>query len=264
MALFGFVIIFVVVVAAISAPWLAPDDYAELHLSHTLSRPDSTFFLGTDSLGRDVLSRIIWASRPSMIIGFVSVGLSMLIGVSLGLIAGYKGGRIDSIVMWFVNIMMTFPGFLLALMIVTVMGSNFMNVIIAIAFARLPRFIRLARAPVMSLRQTDYVEACKASGANDLRIMFRHILPNILSPIVIMATIWIADAIRTEASLSFLGLGLQPPTPSWGNMIREGVNNILQAPWLALYPGLAIMLTVLAFNMIGDWLRDSLDPREQI
>ena len=253
-----------VVSTAIFAPWLAPRNYTQLHLGHTLRGPDSTFLLGTDSLGRDVLSRIIWAARPSILIGFVAVGLSMLVGVPLGILAGYKGGRVDSIVMWFVNIMMTFPGFLLALIVVTVMGSNFMNVIIAIAFARLPRFVRLARAPVMSLRERDYVEACRACGTSELRIMFRHIMPNILSPIIIMSTIWIAGAIRTEASLSFLGLGLQPPAPSWGNMIREGVNNILQAPWLALYPGLAIMLTVLACNMIGDWLRDSLDPREQI
>jgi len=260
-AFIGFFIIVGLVVIAVLAPWIAPYDYTDQHILHAFKGPSREFHLGTDEFGRDLLSRIIWGTRPALIVGVLSVLVSIGIGVPIGVVAGYKLGWIDRMVTWFVDIMLSFPSLLLGLMIVTLLGQGIDKVIVAIGISHVAQYIRLARGPTLALRNHDFIRATRALGAGDIRITFNHILPNIVGPIIIMGTLSIAGAIRMEASLSFLGLGIQPPTPSWGNMIREGVANILQSPWMALFPGLALTFTVLAYNMVGDSLRDMFDPR---
>jgi ABC-type dipeptide/oligopeptide/nickel transport system permease subunit len=260
-AFIGFFIIVALVIVAVLAPWIAPYDYTEQHILQTFKGPTQEFLMGTDEFGRDLLSRIIWGTRPALIVGVLSVLVSIGIGVPIGVLAGYKLGWIDRMITWLVDIMLSFPALLLGLMIVTLLGQGIYKVIIAIGISHVAQYIRLARGPTMALRNHDFVRATRALGADDIRIIFSHILPNIIGPIIIMGTLSIAGAIRMEASLSFLGLGIQPPTPSWGNMIREGVANILQSPWMALFPGLALTFTVLAYNMVGDSLRDMFDPR---
>ena len=257
----GFFVILGLIAVAVLAPWIAPYDSSEQHIVHSFKGPSVKFWLGTDEFGRDLFSRIIWGTRPALLIGVLSVLVSIGIGVPVGVVAGYKMGWVDRAITWVVDIMLSFPSLLLGLMIVTLMGHGVYKVIFAIGFPHIAQYIRLARAPTMALRNHDFVRATQALGAGDLRIIFRHILPNILGPIIIMGTLSIAAAIRMEASLSFLGLGIQPPSPSWGNMIREGVANILQSPWMAIFPGLILTLAVLAFNMGGDSLRDLFDPR---
>lgn len=260
-AFIGFFIIVGLVIVAVLAPWIAPYDYTEQHILQSFKGPMGQFLMGTDEFGRDLLSRIIWGTRPALIVGVLSVLVSIGIGVPIGMLAGYKLGWIDRMVTWFVDIMLSFPSLLLGLMIVTLLGQGIDKIIVAIGISHVAQYIRLARGPTMALRNHDFVRATRALGAGDFRITFGHILPNIIGPIIIMGTLSIAGAIRMEASLSFLGLGIQPPTPSWGNMIREGVANILQSPWMALFPGLALTFTVLAYNMVGDSLRDMFDPR---
>jgi ABC-type dipeptide/oligopeptide/nickel transport system permease subunit len=257
----GFFVILGLIALAVLAPWIAPYDFSEQHIVHSFKGPSGKFWLGTDEFGRDLLSRIIWGTRPALLVGVLSVLVSIGIGVPIGVVAGYKLGWVDRAVTWAVDIMLSFPSLLLGLMIVTLMGHGVYKVIFAIGFPHIAQYVRLARAPTMALRNHDFVRATQALGAGDLRIIFRHILPNILGPIIIMGTLSIAAAIRMEASLSFLGLGIQPPSPSWGNMIREGVANILQSSYMALFPGLVLTFAVLAFNMVGDSLRDIFDPR---
>jgi peptide/nickel transport system permease protein len=260
-ALIGFFIIVMLVIVAVLAPWIAPYDYTEQHILQSFKGPNREFLMGTDEFGRDLLSRIIWGTRPALIVGVLSVLVSIVIGVPIGVVAGYKLGWIDRMVTWLVDILLSFPSLLLGLMIVTLLGQGIYKVIIAIGISHVAQYIRLARGPTLALRNHDFIRATRALGAGDIRITFSHILPNIIGPIIIMGTLSIAGAIRMEASLSFLGLGIQPPTPSWGNMIREGVANILQSPWMALFPGLALTFSVLAYNMVGDYLRDMFDPR---
>ena len=263
-AFFGFFIIIGLIGVAVLAPWIAPYGYTDQHIIHAYQGPSREFLLGTDEFGRDLLSRMIWGTRPALIVGVLSVLVSIGIGVPIGVVAGYKLGWLDRTVSWFVDIMLSFPSLLLGLMVVTLLGQGIDKVIIAIGISHIAQYVRLARGPTMALRNHDFVRATRALGAGDIRITFRHILPNIVGPIIIMGTLSIAGAIRMEASLSFLGLGIQPPTPSWGNMIREGVANILQTPWMALFPGLALTFTVLAYNMVGDSLRDMFDPRTML
>lgn len=260
-AFYGFFIIVGLIGVAIFAPWIAPYDFSEQHIIYPFKGPETTFFLGTDELGRDLLSRIIWGTRPALIVGVLSVLISIGIGVPIGVVTGYKLGWIDRVVSWIVDILLSFPTLLLGLLIVTLLGPGIYKVIVAIGISHIAQYIRLARGPTMALRNHDFVRAARALGASDIRIIFNHVLPNIIGPIIIMGTLSIAGAIRMEASLSFLGFGIQPPTPSWGNMIRDGVANILQSPWMALFPGLALTFTVLAYNMVGDSLRDMFDPR---
>jgi ABC-type dipeptide/oligopeptide/nickel transport system permease subunit len=260
-ALVGFFFIVALILVAILAPWLSAYDYSEQHIVHAFKGPHPSFWLGTDEFGRDLLSRIIWGTRPALLVGVLSVLISMVVGVPIGIVAGYRLGRIDRSVTCLVDIMLSFPSLLLGLMILTLLGPGVCKVVIAIAIAHIPQYIRLARAPTMVIRNLDFISATRAVGAGDLRIAFTHIFPNIIGPIIVMGSLSVAGAIRMEASFSFLGLGVQPPSPSWGNMIREGVNNILQSHWIALFPGLALTLTVLAFNMVGDSLRDMFDPR---
>jgi len=260
-ALTGFFIIVGLILVAASAPWLAPYNFSDQHILDPFKGPTTRFWLGTDEFGRDLLSRMIWGTRPALLVGVLSVLVSIGAGVPIGLLAGFKLGWVDRSVSWFVDIMLSFPSLLLGLTIVTLLGPGVYKVVFAIGFSHIPQYIRLARGPTMSARNLDFISASRALGAGDMRLAFSHILPNIIGPIIIMGTLSIAGAIRMEASLSFLGLGVQPPTPSWGNMIREGVDNILQSPWMALFPGLVLTFTVLAFNMIGDSLRDIFDPR---
>lgn len=260
-AVIGFFATLLIVLIAIFAPWIAPYDPVKQSIVDRLSPANEQYWLGTDSYGRDLLSRIIWGARPSLIIGIVSVGIGMVIGMIFGMLAGYYGGIFDSLFMRVVDVLMAFPTFLLGLLIATVLGGGIVNLIIAISITMVPRFARLARAPTLSIIEKEYVEASKAIGQKDLQILLFHVLPNIIGPILVLGTLWTATAIRIEASLSFLGLGVQPPTPTWGGMLNEGVDRLTEAPWMAIYPGLALTITVIAFNMIGDGLRDIIDPK---
>ena len=260
-ALSGFIIILGIVAVAILAPIISPYGYSEQHILDSFQGPNASYLLGTDEFGRDLLTRIIWGARPALMVGVLSVLVSIGIGVPIGVMAGYKMGWVDRVVSWWVDVALSFPSILLGLMIVILLGSGLVNVALAIGISHVPQYVRLARGPTMAMRNLDFVMASKALGATDLRIAFGQILPNILGPLIIMGTLSIAGAIRMEASLSFLGFGVTPPTPSWGNLIREGVDNILQSPWLALFPGLVLTFNVLAFNMVGDSLRDMFDPR---
>ncbi len=248
-------------IAALLAPWLAPYDPTALHLDAILLPPCEAFPLGTDQLGRDVLSRLLYGGRISLWVGFVAVGISVSIGLLLGLISGYFGGMTDEVVMRGVDIMLCFPSFFLILAIIAFLEPSLSNIMIVIGFTSWMGVARLVRAEALSLRERDFVAASKLSGAKSSRIMLIHILPNALSPVLVSATLGIAGAILVESSLSFLGLGVQPPTASWGNMLLEGKNVLEIAPWMSLYPGIAILITVLGYNLLGESLRDMLDPR---
>ncbi len=260
-ALVGTILVALIGLIALFAPWLAGDPTAQ-SIVNALRPPSSANWFGTDEFGRDILSRVIWGTRPAMLVGLLSVLVSMGIGMPLGMLAGYRGGWIDTTISGFVDIMLSFPSLLLALMVVTLIGSSMTVLIFAIGVAHVPIFIRLARGSTLVIRELDYVAASRSFGGRQWHILLRHIFPNIVGPLIVMATLSIAGAIREEAALSFLGLGIQPPQPSWGNLIRDGVAEILQAPWLALIPGLVLTVSVLAFNIVGDATRDILDPRD--
>jgi peptide/nickel transport system permease protein len=262
-AIAGSILIVVVVLIAILAPWVSPYDPREQKVVKRLQGPQADYLLGTDHYGRDILTRIIWGSRTSLTVGLLAVTFAGLLGTCLGIIAGYKGGWIENFIMRAADVFLSLPSLLTGLIVIVALGSGISNVVIAISVALTPRFIRLAHGPTLSLKEIGYVEATRASGGQDIRIMLRHILPNIIGPIAVMATLWVATAIRIEASLSFLGLGTQPPNSSWGLMLKSGVDNIMISPYLAVFPGLAIMFSVMAFNMVGDGLRDALDPKLQ-
>jgi peptide/nickel transport system permease protein len=260
-ALIGVTVLALIVLAAIFAPWLAPHDPLEQNIVYRLEPPSSDFLLGTDSYGRDVLSRLIYGARISLTVGFVAVTIAMLIGSSLGILAGYVGGKVDQLLMGLVDVLLSFPTLLLGLMVAAMLGASLQHLIFAIAITEIAPFVRIARAPTISLKQRDFVDAGRALGFGPIRLMFVHILPNLASDVVVLASLWMASAIRTEASLSFIGLGVKPPIATWGNMIREGFDHILDAWWLIVFPCMAILLTVLALNLLGDALRDSLDPK---
>jgi peptide/nickel transport system permease protein len=259
----GLLLLAAIVFVAVFAPWLAPYDPLEQNIVARLEPPSAEFLLGTDSYGRDVLSRLIYGARISLFVGFVAILIAMFVGTAIGVISGYIGGVFDQIVMGVLDVMLSFPTLLLGLMIAAMLGASLENLIIAIAITEVAPFARVARAPTITLKQRDFVEASRAYGCGPLRIMFRHILPNMLSDVVVMSSLWMASAIRTEASLSFIGLGVPPPTATWGGMIREGFENILDAWWLAVFPSFAILLTVLALNLLGDALRDASDPKSR-
>ena len=261
-AVSGAILVLILVVVAVAAPWLAPHDPVRQSAANRLKPPGTeNYWLGTDRFGRDTLSRVIWGARVSLQVGVASVLLGMAIGVPVGIIAGYKGGRTDQILMRAVDVALSFPTLVLGLIIVALLGSGIWKMILAIALVNAPQFARVARGPTIALRDAEFVQAARALGNSDLRIMFRHVLPNVLPDIVTVSSLWVASAIRTEANLSFLGLGVAPPTPSWGNMVREGIDFLGRAPWLAIVPAAAIFITILAFNMLGDGLRDIADPR---
>ena len=261
LALLGGVIVLVLFVVAVCAPWISPYDPGQIEIKRVLEEPSAKHLLGTDSLGRDVLSRMIWGSRISLLVGFVAVGIATLIGVFLGSLAGYYGRWTDNLIMRFVDIMLCFPTFFLILAVIAFLEPSIWNIMIVIGVTGWMGVARLVRAEFLSLKERDYAVAEKALGAKDFRIIFRHILPNALAPVLVSATLGVAGAILTESALSFLGIGVQPPTPSWGNILTAGKDNIEIAWWLSLYPGLAILITVLGYNLLGEGIRDSIDPR---
>jgi peptide/nickel transport system permease protein len=263
MATLGLVIVAIVVVAALLAPIIAPHDPFQRDMTNRIASPSWNNWFGTDSIGRDILSRIIYGARISLLVGFVSVGIATVIGVPLGLIAGYRGGRVDSIIMRIMDALITFPDIVLAIAILAILGPSILNAMIAIGIVSIPVFARTARAPAMSETNREYVEAARALGAGSWRIVFRHVAPNILSIVIVRITISFSYAILAEAALSFLGLSASPPTPTWGRMLNEGRGFMELAPHVAIFPGLAIAITVLGFNLLGDGLRDLFDPRRR-
>lgn len=261
LALTGCAIVILLFVVSVMAPQIAPYDPGAIDLQNVLMPPSSDHWLGTDQLGRDVLSRMIWGARISLKVGFVATGLAILIGMILGAFAGYYGGWIDAVIMRFVDIMLCFPAFFLILAVIAFLEPSIWNIMIVIGLTGWMGVTRLVRADFISLRERDFVTAARALGASDARIIFMHILPNALASILVSATLGIAGAILTESALSFLGIGVQPPTPSWGNILTAGKDNIDIAWWLSLYPGLAILITVVGYNLLGEGIRDASDPR---
>ena len=257
----GMVLAAVVVAMAVLAPWLAPHNPVRQSAVNRLKPPGTEYTLGTDRYGRDVMSRVLWGSRVSLQVGVGSVVLAIVLGVPMGVIAGYKGGRYDQFLMRFADVLLSFPTLVLGLIILALLGPGLWKMILTIGIVFTPKFARMARGPTMALRETEFVMAARANGSSDLRIMAVHILPNVIGDVMVVSTLWLATAIRTEANLSFLGLGVAPPTPSWGNMVREGIDFMGTAPWLAIVPAVAIFVAILAFNMIGDGFRDVADPR---
>jgi len=260
-ALAGSCVVILLFVISILAPWLAPYDPNQINLKLVLSPPSGSHLCGTDQLGRDVLSRMIWGARISLKVGFVATGIAILIGAVLGAVAGYYGRWTDAVIMRFVDIMLCFPTFFLILAVIALLEPSIWNIMIIIGLTGWMGITRLVRADFTSLKERDFVLAARAIGAGDFRIIFIHILPNAMASVLVAATLGVAGAILTESALSFLGIGVQPPTPSWGNILTAGKDNIDIAWWLSLYPGLAILITVLGYNLLGEGIRDSLDPR---
>jgi peptide/nickel transport system permease protein len=261
LAVGGMALILITFFIAASASLLAPYDPGKTDVSMKLKPPSFEHYLGTDQLGRDVFSRMLFGSRVSLSVGFVAVAISICIGILVGAIAGYYGRWIDSVLMRFVDIMLCFPSFFLILTVVALLGPSLFKVMVVIGITSWMGTSRFVRAEFLSLRERDFTQAAKALGVKDSRIIFRHILPNALAPVFVTATLDVATAILVEAGLSFLGFGVQPPAPSWGNILTEGRTYIFDAWWLTVFPGLAILITVLSFNLLGEGLRDALDPR---
>ncbi|MBW2091870.1 MAG: ABC transporter permease [Deltaproteobacteria bacterium] len=261
LALLGGAIVLALFAISFLAPWMAPHDPDFIDVKAILMGPSSNHLFGTDHLGRDVLSRMIWGSRISLKVGFVAVGIATLLGVVLGAIAGYYGGVIDAVIMRFVDLMLCFPAFFLILAVIAILEPSIWNIMIVIGVTGWMGVARLVRAEFLTLKTREFVQAARILGASDIRIIFVHILPNALAPVLVSATLGVAGAILTESALSFLGIGVQPPTPSWGNILTAGKDNISIAWWLSLYPGLAILITVLGYNLLGEGIRDALDPR---
>jgi peptide/nickel transport system permease protein len=261
MAMAGGIIVASLFIVSFLAPWLSPCDPGKIDLKMVLAPPSGSHLLGTDQLGGDVMSRMIWGARISLKVGFVATGLAILIGTLLGAVAGYYGKWVDAAIMRAVDIMLCFPTFFLILAVIAFLEPSIWNIMIVIGLTGWMGITRLVRADFSSLKQRDFVLAARSIGAGDLRIIFRHILPNAMASVLVAATLGVAGAILTESALSFLGIGVQPPTPSWGNILTAGKDNIDIAWWLSLYPGLAILITVLGYNLLGEGIRDSLDPR---
>lgn len=257
----GLVIIAFLAMIAILAPVISPYEPTKINVHNVLSPPSSEHLFGTDELGRDVLSRMIWGARISLMVGFIAVGIAITIGTIVGSISGYYGGKIDAVLMRFVDMMLAFPTFFLILAVIAIVEPSISTIMIVIGLTGWMDVARLVRAEFLTLKERDFVLAARAIGASDLRVMFRHIIPNALSPVFVAATFGIAGAILVESGLSFLGLGVQPPDPSWGNILTSGKDNITVAWWLSLFPGLAILITVLSYNLVGEGLRDAIDPR---
>lgn len=261
LAMLGGIIVVVLVIVAIIGPWITPHDPLEMTLAKQFMGPSREHWMGTDDFGRDILSRLIAGSRQSLMVGIVSISIGALIGMAIGLISGYFGGRTDMTFQRLIDIMLAFPDLLLALAIVAVLGPSLVNVMIAVGIGSIPVYARLIRGQVLALKEKEYVESARASGALPMRIILSHILPNSLSPLIVMASLGIAGAILTGAALSFIGMGAQPPAPEWGAMLSSGRSYIRHEWWIATFPGLALAITAFGFNLLGDGLRDALDPR---
>ena len=259
----GGLLVLSVFVIAIFAPWIAPYDPSMIDIKNILVGPSSQHFFGTDDLGRDVLSRMIYGARVSLEVGFVAIGIATLIGILLGAVSGYYGGAIDSAIMRAVDIMLSIPTIFLVLAVIAILEPSIINIMVVIGLTSWMEPARLVRAEFISIKEREFVTAARALGASDSRIIFKHILPNGLSPILVSATMGIGGAVLVESALSFLGLGVQPPTPSWGSLLSSGKDNIEIAWWLSAFPGLAILITVLGYNLLGEGIRDALDPRQR-
>lgn len=261
LALIGLGIVIFFIILAIIAPVIAPYSFKEQDLTKRLLAPSSEHWFGTDDFGRDIFSRVVYGARISLWVGFFSVLGSVVLGTALGIISGYYGRWVDAIISRIFDIMLAFPSILLAIAVVAILGPSLQNALIAIAVINIPNFGRLVRSKVLSVKQEEYIMAARAVGMKDSRILFRHILPNSISPVIVQATLAIATAIIEAAALGFLGMGAQAPTPEWGKMLSDSKQYLMQAPWTLFFPGMAIMLTVLGFNLMGDGLRDVLDPK---
>ena len=257
----GLAVFLIVVVVAILAPMLAPFDPTDQNILEKLRPPSAEHWFGTDSFGRDTLSRVLYGARISLIIGIASTIAAMVIGTAIGLLAGWHGGRLDTVTMQAMDVLLAFPSLILGLILVAMLGPSMLNIIIAIALTSIPPFARIASAPTIAIKEREFVMAGRALGYGDARLLGVHILPNILPEILVMGSLWLANAIRTEASLAFVGLGVKPPTATWGGMIREGFENILDSYTLALVPSIAILVVIFALNLLGDGLRDAIDPK---
>ncbi|MCI5675017.1 MAG: ABC transporter permease [Ezakiella sp.] len=256
----GMVILIALVLIAIFADFIAPYGYAEI-LGEPYQLPSSKYIFGTDNLGRDIFSRVVYGSRISLKVGFISVGIALIVGVTLGAVTGFYGGKVDTIIMRFIDVLQAIPDTLLAIAIMSALGSGLSNLMIAVGIAAVPGYARIVRSSVLTIKDNEFIEAAKANGSTDFRIIFKHIIPNCMAPIIVQATLGVAYAIINAAGLSFIGLGLEPPTPEWGAMLSGGRAYIRDFPHMTLFPGLAIVITIFALNVMGDGLRDALDPK---
>jgi peptide/nickel transport system permease protein len=261
LGLTGAMVVLLLFIVSLAAPVISPYDPSYIDIKSILEPPSYEHPLGTDQLGRDVLSRIIWGGRISLMVGFVAVGIATVVGVFLGAMAGYYAGYVDTIIMRFVDIMLCFPTFFLILAVVALLEPSIWNIMVVIGATGWMGMARLIRAEILSVKERDYVLAARALGASHARIIWRHIIPNAMAPVLVAATLGVAAAILTESALSFLGIGVQPPTPSWGNILTAGKDSIEVAWWLSFYPGMAILITVLGYNLLGEGIRDAIDPR---
>ncbi len=261
LTLAGGMVVLALILVSLLEPWIRPYDYREHNMREILLPPSPKHLMGTDSLGRDVFSRMIRGTHISLLVGFVAVGIATVVGTFLGSISGYYVGWVDRVIMRFVDVMLSFPSFFLILAVIALLEPSIWNIMAVIGLTSWMSVARLVRAEFLSLRERDYVVAAKALGAGDTRIIFRHILPNAMAPVVVSFVLGVAAAILLESALSFLGIGVQPPEPSWGNILTEGKDNITFAWWLSLFPGLAILVTVMGYNLLGEGIRDAMDPR---
>jgi len=264
LAVAGLTVVTLLFAVSLLAPIIAPYDPNAIDLKNILMPPGSSHLLGTDQLGRDILSRMIWGARISLKVGFVAVGIATLIGTILGTISGYYGGIIDTLIMRAVDLMLCFPSFFLILTVIAVLEPSIWNIMAVIGFTSWMGVARLIRAEILTIREREFIQAARSQGASNIRIITRHIIPNAMTPVLVSATLGVAGAILTESALSFLGIGVQPPTPSWGNMLTAGKDNLEYAWWLSLFPGMAILITVLGYNLLGEGIRDALDPRNYL
>jgi len=257
----GLVLALAMVAMALAAPWLAPYDPNAQDVLLKLEPPSAAHPFGTDDFGRDVLSRVIYGARISLFVGAVATLVGVLVGTIIGVVSGYFGKFVDRVITALTDVLLSFPQLIMGLILVAVLGASLTNLILAIAITAVPAFVRVARASTLAMKERDFVDACRSLGFGDVRIMFMHVLPNILDEVVVMGSLWFAAAIRTESTLAFIGLGVPPPTATWGGIIRDGFDNLLDAPWLSIFPSIAILVIMIALNLIGDGLRDATDPR---
>ena len=261
MAVLGLVILIILLITGIFAHVIAPYDFAKPNLADAFQHPSPSHIFGTDEFGRDIFSRVVYGARMSLLVGFVSVGIAVIIGGVLGAIAGYYGRRVDNLIMRFMDVLLAVPQTLLAIAIVAALGTGLMNLMIAVGISSVPTYARIVRASVLTIREEEYIEAARASGTSNTKIIIKHILPNCVAPVIVQVTLGIAGAILTAAGMSFIGLGIQPPNPEWGNMLSSGRDYIRGYAYMTMFPGLAIVITVLSLNLLGDGLRDALDPK---
>lgn len=257
----GLALAVTMVVIALAAPWIAPFDPNDQDVLLKLEPPSAAHLFGTDAFGRDVLSRVIYGARISLFVGAFATLVGIVIGTIVGVVSGYFGGLVDRLITSATDVLLSFPQLIMGLILVAVLGASLFNLILAIAITAVPAFVRVARASTLAMKERDFVDACRALGFGNPRIMFLHVLPNIMDEVVVMGSLWFAAAIRTESTLAFIGLGVPPPTATWGGIIRDGFDNLLDASWLSIFPSLALLAIMIALNLVGDGLRDASDPR---